>query len=198
MSRYTESILRMLASGNGFVTATQITEAGIPRRCLSEMVAAGILCKVDRGIYAAPTTWEDDLHILQYRFAKGIFSHETALYLHSMTDRTPIAFTMTFPRGYNTGSAARQGVLAQLAATATYPLGVSVVQSPGGYPLKVYDIERTLCDIVKPRHHGDIQVVNQAMRMYSGSRSKDIAKLMDYAAKLHVSPQILRYMEVLL
>jgi hypothetical protein len=36
------------------------------------------------------------------------------------------------------------------------------------------------------------------MKAYAGSRNKDLAKLMDYADKLHVKPKVLKYMEVLL
>ena len=98
------AIQNILKINNGIVTTTQVTEAGIPRRCLRAMVDSGIIYRVERGIYALPESWEDELFFMQYRFSKGIFSHETALYLHTMTDRTPIPYTMTFPFGYNTSS----------------------------------------------------------------------------------------------
>lgn len=198
MANHENAIHQILKNNNGFVTATQVTEAGIPRRCLSAMVEAGIIYKVERGIYALPEIWEDDLFFIQYRFSKGIFSHEAALYLHAMTDRTPISYTMTFPFGYNTVSVRRQGIIAKLATADTYELGITEVPSPSGNPLRVYDIERTLCDIVKVRHRADIQVINQAMKTYASSKDKDLAKLMDFAEKLRVKPKVLRYMEVLL
>lgn len=191
-------IRKILKINNGIVTATQVTEAGIPRRCLSAMVDSGTIYRVDRGIYALPEIWEDEMFFIQYRFSKGIFSHETALYLHGMTDRTPIRYTMTFPFGYNTGGVKKQGILAKLSTEETYNLGIITVSSPAGNPIKVYDIERTLCDIVKARHRADIQVINQAMKTYASSKEKDIAKLMSYADQLRVKPKVLKYMEVLL
>ena len=192
------AIQQILINNKGIVTTTQVTEAGIPRRCLSAMVESGAIYRVTRGIYALPDAWEDELFFMQYHFAKGIFSYETALYLHGMTDRTPIRYTMTFPFGYNTGSVKKQGILAKLSTEETYDLGIITMPSPSGNPIKVYDIERTLCDIVKSRHSADIQVINQAMKTYVSSKSKDIAKLMNYAERLRVKPKILRYMEVLL
>jgi hypothetical protein len=70
--------------------------------------------------------------------------------------------------------------------------------SPSGNIIKVYDIERTLCDMVRTRHKADIQVVNQAMRMYAGSQQKNVALLLDYARRLRVKPKILTYLEILL
>lgn len=109
-----EKILYMAKAHQGMITSTQVTEAGIPRRCLSSMVQSGLLVRVERGVYTLPETLEDDLYILQWKFSRGIFSHETALYLHAMTDRTPSQYTMTFPFGYNPGNALKRGVIAKV------------------------------------------------------------------------------------
>jgi len=77
-------------------------------------------------------------------------------------------------------------------------MGITEVNSPSGNPIRVYDVERTLCDIVKGNNSCDIQLLNQAMKAYAASKEKDIAKLIAYAERLHVKPKILRYMEVLL
>lgn len=193
-----EKILQMADTHHGIITSTQVTKAGIPRRCLTSMVRSGLLVRVERGVYTLPGTWEDELFVLQWRFSRGIFSHETALYLHAMTDRTPLRYTMTFPFGYNPQNVIKRGVVAKVASEETYPLGIMTILSPSGNALKVYNIERTLCDMVRTRHKADIQVVNQAMRMYAGSREKDIARLMDYAQRLRVKSKILTYMEILL
>jgi len=104
---------------------------------------------------------------------------------------------MTFPFGYNPGNVLKRGVVAKVTSEETYPLGIMTLSSPSGNTLKVYDVERTLCGMVKTRHKADIQVVNKAMRMYAGSRDKDIARLMDYAHRLRVKPKILTYLEIL-
>jgi len=197
LSIFDETIQSILRANNGYITAAQAAKANVPGYCLSNMLASGALYKVNRGIYALPEVWEDEMYFLQYRFSKGIFSHGTALYLHSMTDRTPHKYTMTFPHGYNPSSAKKQGIVAKVTSE-FYKLGITEVASPCSNPLKAYDVERTLCDIVRGRNADDIQLVNQAMRVYAASSKKDIAKLIDYSEKLRVKSKILRYMEVLL
>ena len=192
------AILQMVETQHGIITSTQVTEAGIPRRCLSSLVRSGLLVRVERGVYTSPETWEDELYILQWRFSRGIFSHETALYLHAMTDRTPMRYTMTFPFGYNPHNVVKRGVIAKVTSEETYRLGIMTLASPSGNIIKVYDIERTLCDMVRTRHKADIQVVNQAMRMYAGSQQKNVALLLDYAQRLRVKSKILTYLEILL
>lgn len=191
-------ILHMAKAQQGIITSTQVTKAGIPRRCLTSMVHSGLLVRVERGVYTLPETWEDEFYILQWRFSRGVFSHETALYLHALTDRTPSRYTMTFPFGYNVGNVLKRGLVAKVASKETYQLGIMTLSSPSGNSIKAYNIERTLCDMVQTRHKADIQVVSQAMRIYAGSREKDIARLMDYAQKLQVKTKIQTYMEILL
>ena len=52
-------ILYMAETQQGIITSTQVTEAGIPRRCLTSMVRSGLLVRVERGLYTLPETWED-------------------------------------------------------------------------------------------------------------------------------------------
>jgi len=193
-----DKVVEMIENNNGFITTSMVTEAGVQRRTLTELVEKGSIYRVERGIYSLPDTWEDEMYHLQYRFSKGIFSNETALYLHDLSDRTPIVYTMTFPHGYNAQSAKKSGVIAKFTIADNYGLGVTEVSSPCGNVIKVYDKERTLCDIVKGNNSCDISLINKAMKTYAHSYNKNINKLISYAEQLRVRSKILRYMEVLL
>lgn len=64
-------LAEMAKGNNGYISSSQATVAGIPRRLLGTEVAAGNLVQVARGLYALPDTWEDPLFVLQHRFARG-------------------------------------------------------------------------------------------------------------------------------
>lgn len=194
-----KSIIDGLLSGsNGIITADQVTKAGLHRSILAELVDEEQLYKVSRGVYMRPSTWEDEMYLLQYRYGKGIFSHETALYLHGMTDRTPRCYTMTFPKGYNAPSIKSEMVVVRRVVPENYEFGIVELPSPCGNMVRAYNIERTLCDIVRGKNTCDIQIVGPAMKRYAMSKNKDIQRLMAYAEKLRVKPKVLNYMEVLL
>ena len=195
---YVEQILYIAKEFNGMITATQVTEAKIPRRCLTECVNKELLYKASRGVYVLPDVWEDEMFILQYKYPKGIFSYETALYLHGLTDRTPLSYTMTFPKGYNITAAKTNRVAAKIVNVENYELGLIEMQSPCKNKIRVYDAERTLCDIVKGNNACDIQIVNSAMKNYIRLKDKNINKLFEYATQIKVKSQIAHYMEVLL
>jgi len=157
-----------------------------------------LLVKIDRGIYSKPEIWEDEMYVLQYKYGRGIFSHETALYIHGLTDRTPLKYVMTFPCGYHVKSLKQENVIIRKSVQDLYEFGVITGISTCGNHIRLYDVERTLCDIVRGNNTCDIQIVNQAMKQYAKMSGKNITKLFDYAAKVRVKPKILNYMGVLL
>lgn len=195
---YIKIIADMLEQQSGIVTSSQVTAARISRHYLSRMVSDNLLRRVSRGVYAAPYAWEDEMFLLQYNYSKGIFSHETALYVHGFTDRAPTRFVMTFPYGYHAESISGTKIRVKKVVKSIYELGITEGKSTFGNSIQLYDIERTLCDVVKGNNACDIQIVNQAMKQYAVSRGKDIARLLEYAELLRVKPKILTYMEILL
>ena len=76
-------------------------------------------------------------------------------------------------------------------------MGIIEIESPCGNPVRVYELEKTLCDIVRGSG-SDIQVVGTAMKKYAVSQDRNPHRLMCYAKLLHVKTKVLRYMEVLL
>lgn len=193
-----ERLTKLLTlSDNGMITSKQVTAVGIHRGILTELTEAGQLIRYGRGIYIKSDVWEDDLYLLQRKYSRGIYSHDTALYLLGYSDRTPIQYTMTFPKGYNAPSLKQEDLNVKRAMPEIYSLGIIEINSPSGNPIRIYDLERTLCDIVRG-NGSDIQIVSAAMKKYASSKEKDIHKLMQYADKLRVKSKITQYMEVLL
>lgn len=193
-----EKIKKLLEESlDGTITAEQVTAAGLHRSILQEFVARGEIYRFGRGLYVRNNAWEDDFYLLQRKYGRGIYSHDTALYLLGYSDRTPAQYTMTFPKGYNSQSLTQESISIKRVVPENYSLGVIDLQSPSGNPLRVYDLERTLCDILRGSG-SDIQIVGTAMKRYAASKEKDIHKLMQYADQLRVKPKVLRYMEVLL
>lgn len=193
-----EKIKELLeASTDGTITAEQVTAAGMHRSILRELVENQELSRFGRGLYVRSDAWEDDFCLLQRKYGRGIYSHDTALYLLGYSDRTPAQYTMTFPKGYNSPSLKQESINIRRVVPENYSFDIIELESPCGNPLRVYDIERTLCDILRGSG-SDIQIVGSAMKKYAASKEKDIHKLMQYADQLRVKPKVLRYMEVLL
>lgn len=64
---------------------------------------------------------------LQSRFKRGIYSHETALFLWDLTDRTPNRHYMTFPANYNLTKPKEENIRCVQCKETLYDLGVAEV-----------------------------------------------------------------------
>lgn len=193
-----EKMLKIMATSlDGVITSKQITAAGLHRSILQKYVLDGKLFQFGRGLYTKTDVWEDDFYLLQRKYERGIYSHNTALYLLGYSDRTPAKYTLTFPKGYHSSALEKENVLIKRVVKDNYLFGIIEVKSPCGNLIRIYDLERTLCDILRGNDF-DIQIINFAMKKYAYSKEKNIHKLMKYSELLHVKQKVLRYMEVLL
>jgi len=195
---YAEQILKIAYENNGTITSAKVTNAGINRQYLKILVNKGLLERSGRGVYIIPSNFDDEMFNLQTRFKRGIFSHETALFVLDLTDRTPIKYSMTFPLEYNTSILKSENIKYYRVKEDLYELGVITKKSPGGNEVRLYKAERTLCDILKGRSRIDIQIVTEAFKRYVKLDNKDVPLISRYAKLLRVEKKLRSYLEVLL
>jgi len=96
-----DNLQSILTQNGGTVTTAQANEVGISNERLRLLVKSGELERVSFGVYILPDGFADKMYTAQLRRPKIIYSHETALFLHDLTDRDPINYTVTVPTGYN-------------------------------------------------------------------------------------------------
>lgn len=193
-----ERIINMAKENNGMVTSAMIDAAGISRGSLKYLTDKGKLERITRGVYSLPDIWEDEIYSLQIRYGRGIYSGETALFLWNLTDRTPICYSMTFPAAYNVSSAKRENILCSMVKEPFYSMGVTEVETPGKHMVGCYCMEKTLCDILKPKAGTDIQLISEAFKRYVKRKDRNIPLLMEYAKTMKLEKRISTYLEVLL
>lgn len=194
----TEEIIKMAQENNGTVTTAMVVAAGFSRGNIKYLVDKGMIENSARGVYILPEVWKDEIFNLQSRFKRGIYSHETALFLWDLTDRTPNRYNMTFPVNYNLTKPKEENIRCVQCKSEWYELGLAEVTTPGGNIVKVYNAERTLCDILRTHCSVDIQVVTEAFKHYTSKTEKNIPALSEYAKILKVEEKIRAYLDVLL
>lgn len=193
-----DEILRMAMENNGTVTTAMIVAEGFSRGNIKYLVDKGALEKSSRGVYILPEVWEDELFNMQNRFKRGIFSHETALFLWNLTDRVPDTYHMTFPVTYNLTNPKASKIKCAQCKEEIYEMGIIMADTPGGNQVCTYNMERTLCDILKSRYCVDIQIVTDSFKRYADRSDKNIPLLSEYAKILKVEKRLRAYLEVLL
>lgn len=189
---------RLLIEGNGILKTGDIVSAGIPKELFYRYARANGMEKYAHGIYLAPDAVVDEFILLQLQFPKLIFSHVAALYLLDLAEMEPMPISVTVPSNYNCRSLAEKGVQICYTKNAWYSVGVSQLSSPSGHSIRVYDMERTICDIIRKREHMDVSVFNYAIREYVKRKDKNLLRLSEYSRTFRMEQQLRDVMGVLL
>ena len=196
--KYDQTLDAILESNAGIITSAEAQKAGATRPAFSDYVHRRDLERASRGVYIDPDVFPDEMVLLQMRFPKAVFSHDSALFLHDLTDREPILITVTVDSSYNARSLRDQGVRVYYVKSEWYKFGLTEVETPSGFKVWAYDKERTICDLIRKRATVDPAVFRQAIRDYSRSKDKDLARLSSYACAMNMEARVFEVMEVVL
>lgn len=197
MTQYEQMDL-LLEQNKGMIRTTQVLELGITKTAFYHFVKDRELEQATHGIYVSADAWLDAMYLLHLRVSQMVFSHDTALFFHDLTDREPTEYSVTVKRGYNASGLRAEGIKVYTVKKELIELGLSTAQTPFGHTVPVYDAERTICDLVRSRNNIEIQTLQGALKQYVMSREKNLRKLMQYAAQLRVDKILRQYLEVLL
>lgn len=192
-----EKVLELIKNNNGIVKTEELSKMNINTVSLTRLLRKGLIERVARGLYTSSNNIEDSYYIFQYKCPKAIFSHETALYFHDLSDRTPIDLMVTIPSGYNSRLLKASNYKFSYIKEDLHEMGVIEMKTPYGNNIRVYDIERTICDIIRDKNKIEKYQFTDALKRYAKLKVKDISKLYKYAEKLNIKEEVKQYIEVL-
>lgn len=193
-----ETLDSLLEKNKGYLKTSDVVQAGVSKTYLGEYVRSRELERVAHGVYMSQDAWDDGMYVLQVRYPLAVFSHETASYLLNLAEREPLRYSITLKAGMNAVRLAKQGIKVYKVKEERFNEGIIQINSPAGHPLRVYNPERTLCDLVRSRKNIEIQDLQVAIKAYVRSKERNLPLLMRYAEVFSVDQILRQYMEVLL
>ncbi len=197
MSQF-QQLDQLMERQDGMLRTGQALAAGISKPVFYQFVQSRGLEQAAHGIYLSKDAWVDAMYLLHLRCPQAVFSHETALFFHDLTDREPLAYSITVKTGYNPTRLKSEGVQVFTIKAELYEVGLSTAQTPFGHDVPVYDMERTICDVLRSRSHIEMQTFQDALKAYARRKDKDLRTLVRYARLFRVEKILRQYLEVLL
>jgi predicted transcriptional regulator of viral defense system len=99
-----DSLFEVAQGQDGYFTTAQAARSGYSRPLLHKHLAGGRIVRARRGVYRVvhfPASDREDLVVLWlWSEQAGVFSHETALALHDLSDALPSRVHLTLPAGW--------------------------------------------------------------------------------------------------
>jgi predicted transcriptional regulator of viral defense system len=99
-------LFKLAAKQEGLFSARQATSVGCSQQLLGKYIASGRVERVQRALYRIvdfPAGEHEGLiAVWLWSRNEGVFSHETALFLHNLSDALPIRAHITVPTAWKT------------------------------------------------------------------------------------------------
>ena len=195
---YITELAAIASEHGGIIEAKIAAQRGISKAMLYKLCKEDKIHRIVKGQYILPDDMQDELLSINKRSDKIIFSHETALFLHGISDRTPFEHTITAPSGCIPSAAIKSECKVYYIKPELFELGKTTLKTPAGNDVIAYDLERTICDVIRSRNKVGTETFLAALKLYAANPKKDLNKLNSYAKQLRVEKVLRQYLEVLL
>ena len=183
---------------NGIIETSKISEFHLSKNDFYKLIKENNYEKVGPGIYVSPDEFVDELLVLHKRCPSGVISHDEALYHYGLIDREPVTHTITVYSGYNASRLKKSGYQVYFVNKNMLEFGKEMVSDHFGNKIPMYNMERTIVDLIRNRSKFEIQDFKSALRNYAASPNKNLRRLHEYAKAFRVTKVLQRYLEVLI
>lgn len=191
-----DKVQTFVKESEGIYLTEDFTEANIDKYYIQKLLDDGIIEKYDKGVYLRNDVFEDELYILQRKNPTIVYSYNTAMFLHNMTERTPDFYDVTVYSGYN-ASHLPKNMNVHFVKKENHHVGLMKVKTMHGFEVNTYNLERITCDIIRTKNIDlDKEQINKFIRKVFLEERLDTIKLIDYARQLRCEKKVRQIMEV--
>ena len=184
-----------MQTNNGYVTSKELSNLGIHRMYLNIMKEKGMIEKVGNGIYIDSSKIEDSYFVFSLELSNVVYSHMTALYFHGLSIKAPNdKYDITVPNNYFNYKIKEHNVF--YVDKDIYELGLTEVKTPMGNNVRVYDVERCICDIIRSKNRMDSEHIKHSVKEYIKRKDKNLVTLSNYAKEMGIKDEVMIYIEI--
>lgn len=174
------------------MTTAELLEAQLYYADIKQLLDDGLIERVRRGYYHwIEDQGESEIVIINRLFPDAVLCMETALFYYKYSDRNPAEWSFAIDRN-----------VSKLRTNIDYPFIrayrieselVTLGETTGEIDfikVRIYDRDRTICDVLKNMSKMDKEIFNKAIQGYVKDPKKNIPNLMTYAKKLRVQKKV--------
>lgn len=160
-----------------------------------ESAQQGELIQVRRGVYANIEQLSGNMIDINAVVPEGILCLWSAWSIHQLTTSMPQAFHIAIKRGRKVSIPSFPRMEVHHYTENLLKIGV-ISMIIDGFNIRLYDVERCVCDAVKFRNKVGMDVCSEIINNYLERPDRNLSKLMDYARKLRVGKILEQYLQV--
>jgi predicted transcriptional regulator of viral defense system len=161
---------------------------------LNKLIHEGKIVKVKRGLYQyVDHEQNQELEVVTNLYPQGIICLFSAWAHYELVDDIPKSIHLAFPHKSKPLLHPFPPIKAYFWSQKYYELGVD-----DNTEIRIYDIEKSVCDSIKFRNKIGIEITEQVIKSYMKLKNRNVNKLLKYASEMRVEEVIRPYLQVLL
>ncbi len=160
-----------------------------------ESVRDGELIQVRRGVYVDIDQLSGNMIDIDAVIPNGIICLWSAWNIHGLTTSMPQAYHIAIKRDRKVTLPAYPPIELHHYTASILEIGVATRQIDG-FSIRIYNVERCVCDAVKFRNKVGMDVCSEIISNYLARPDRNISRLMDYARQLRVANILNNYLQM--
>ena len=178
---------------NSFISSGMVKEEGRAAYYkLLDSVRDGDTIRIKRGVYATAEQLADTMIDVQAIVSGGVLCLFSAWNVHGLTTSLPQAYHIAVRRGRKVTLPTFPKIELHHITDTMFDIGVEK-HIISGYRIRIYNKERCVCDAVKYRNKGGMDVCAEVVNSYLALPDRNLSLLFDYANKLRVKKLLEQY-----
>lgn len=181
-------------SVNGVMNTQEIRESQ-SLYSIRKAVDTGSVVRLKKGVYASVDALADTMIDIERVVPHGVLCLYSAWAHYGLTTQIPGAFYVAVEKH-------RKVVVPQFPPITLcywerkyYEMGV-IEAEVAGHKVKIYDLEKSVCDAVKFRRKIGQDVATEVLKTYLARKDRNIARLTSYARQMRVASTLETYLEI--
>ena len=162
---HTQQVLQLVRQ-KGWLRASDLASAGVPRAVLTRLTASGQLERAARGLYRlpdSPGSEHESLVTVATKVPQAVICLLSALQFHGLTTQLPRQVWIAMPRGSHTPRIAYPPIKMVQFSGDAYAGGIET-HNCDQVPLRIYSVAKTVADCFKHRNRIGLDVALEALK----------------------------------
>ena len=178
----------------GVLKTSELRIIGLSSRQIKKLVDDEFITKIKFGFYELAESVNSDEVIIARLFPDAVIFLESALMYYEYTDRIPSSWQIAVDKDSEKRKYEIEYPLIQVfyIEDKFLDVGLDVIQKDG-VDIKIFDRDRTICDILRYENKIEIEVFTEAIKKYSNDTKKNVRELFEYAEILNIKKKVLTY-----
>ena len=189
------NIKEYMSQNGGYISSAEAKEKSLYNQLLYE-VEKGAIIRVRRGIYALNEGLVKPMVDVERVVPGGVLCMYSAWSYYALTTQIPLSYCIAIERSRKVVLPNYPPIELFFLSSNVFELGVSEAEIEG-FKVKIYDLEKSVCDAVKYRNKIGIDVSSEILRNYLLRKDCDITKLYSYANLMRIgkrTDELVKYM----